>query len=108
MSILFKNNITVLVCDMAGTILKENGTIYKTIYNTLNKMKYPITQQDKKLWQGKDKFEVLERHISRFESGDDYKIKTNKAKKILLEELDKEYFENNGIKLIDPNLPLFF
>ena len=108
MSVLFKNNITILVCDMAGTVLKENGTIYKTIYNTLNKMKYPITQQDKKHWQGKDKFEVLESHISRFESGHDYKIKTNKAKNLLIEELDKEYFKNDGIKLIDPNLPIFF
>ena len=108
MSILFNNNITMLVCDMAGTILKENGTIYKTLFNTLNNMNYPVTKQDKKYWQGKDKFEVLENHISRFESGDDYKIKTNIAKNLLIEELDKEYFENNGIKLIDPNLPLFF
>lgn len=108
MSILFNNNITMLVCDMAGTILKENGTIYKTLFNTLNNMNYPVTKQDKKYWQGKDKFKVLETHISRFELEDHYKIKTNIAKQLLMKELDKEYFENNGIKLIDPNLPLFF
>ena len=108
MSTLFNNRITLLVCDMAGTIIKENGVIYKTIYNTLNKMKYPITQEDKKQWPGKDKFEVIETHISRFEMGSDYKIETDKAKKIFMEELHAEYFKNNTIKLIDPNLPRFF
>ena len=42
------------------------------------------------------------------EMGSDYKIETDKAKKIFMEELHAEYFKNNTIKLIDPNLPRFF
>ena len=36
MSMLLRNKITLLVCDMAGTVINEQGIIYKSIGNTLS------------------------------------------------------------------------
>jgi phosphonatase-like hydrolase len=108
MSALFNNRINLLVCDMVGTIIKENGIVYKTIYNTLSTMGYPITEEDEKLWPGKDKFEILNTHINKYEMRSDYKIECERAKKLFIEELHNKYFEKNAVTLIDPKLPIFF
>ena len=66
MSMLLRNKITLLVCDMAGTIINEQGIIYKSIGNTLHGMGFKTTEEDRKIWHGRDKREVLlgviERH----------------------------------------------
>ena len=36
---MFKKSLTkMLICDMAGTIIQENGIVYKTLFNTIKKL----------------------------------------------------------------------
>ena len=63
MSLLYRNNITMLVCDMAGTIIKENNIIYKAMANTLNIAGYPATEEQQKKWPGLEKKQVFFNHI---------------------------------------------
>ena len=111
MSLLIRNKVNLLVCDMAGTIINEKGLIYKAIGSTLNKLGYPSTNEDIKTWHGADKREVMYRHIkSHYKSPNNKYIlaKVNKAENLLITELEQKYFEDNNIELIDNKLLDFF
>ena len=112
MSMLLRNKITLLVCDMAGTVINEQGIIYKSIGNTLHGMGFKTTEEDRKIWHGRDKREVLLGVIERHYKPRDRPWmpkstileKVREAEKKLLKELEKNYFENEKIKLIDEEL----
>lgn len=108
MSLLYRNNITMLVCDMTGTIIKENNIIYKAMANTLNIVGYPATEKQQKKWPGLEKKQVFFNHI-KGHYGEKVKPITvmpivDKTHEILKLELKKEYFEKNNISLIDDNV----
>ena len=113
MALLMRNKINLLVCDMAGTIINEQGIIYASIKNTLNHLGFWATDQDKKHWYGRDKTEVMREvitnHIS--QSGTDWcnnkndiESRVRQAEQNLIIELEKNYFDNGQIELIDPEL----
>ena len=93
-------NVKMVVFDMAGTIVNENGIIYNAIGSTLNKMGYSPSKEDKIYWYGKDKKEVLFNHIKHEEKSNYVNNIVDKAENILVGELEKEYFSNNNIKLM--------
>jgi len=104
---LLRNKITLLVCDMAGTIINEQGLIYKVLADTLKDMNYSVSKADIKSWHGRDKREILHNHIyKQYNSpGVGYITpKVTKAEKKLYIELEKNYFEEEKIKLIDEEL----
>ena len=104
---LLRNKITLLVCDMAGTIINEQGLIYKALGDTLKGMGYSVSDADVKSWHGKDKKEVLYNHIYKQYDPPGTKYiapKVTKAEKKLFKELEKNYFEEEKIKLIDEEL----
>ena len=107
MSRLLNKNIKLLVCDMAGTTVKENGIIYKTIKNTLNNMGFNVTEDQMRGWKGKDKKEVLRTHISYHINGDITDL-ANRAEQILIKDLSRTYFENNNVSLIHYDMFNFF
>ena len=47
---LLRNNITLLVSDMAGTVINEKGLIYTSLKNTLKRMGYCVSDADMKSW----------------------------------------------------------
>ena len=108
MSLLYRNNITMLVCDMAGTIIKENNIIYKAMANSLKMVGYSATEEQQKSWPGLEKKEVFFKHIKNHYGKDVQPIVimpiVDKAGDILKKELEKEYFENNNISLIDDDV----
>jgi len=110
MSLLTRNRILLLVSDMAGTTINEGGIIYNSIHNTLKKIGYPAASNEEiKSWYGKDKREVIKNHINKYT----YPPKNinnlcDEAEKILLEDLDIQYFGTQKAKLIDPELPKLF
>ncbi len=59
MNILACRGITLMVCDMAGTVINEGGLVYKTIYNTLKGNNIPVKATDIDNWHGKHKLEVI-------------------------------------------------
>ena len=108
MSLLFKNNISLLVCDMAGTIIKENNIIYKTMATTLAQIGYPASKTEQETWPGLEKRQVLYNHIKKHYGKEVNPICitpiVDKAEKILKTELETTYFKHNNISLIDDSV----
>ena len=112
MSILLRKKITLLVCDMAGTVINEKGIIYTSLKNTLHGMGFKTTEEERKTWPGRDKKEVISGVIDRYYKPRDrpwmpkhtYNDKIKEAEKNLLTELEKNYFEEQKIELMDKNL----
>lgn len=103
--------IKLLVFDMAGTTINENGIVYKTLYNTIKDYDLNITQDEISNWYGANKYEVLDHFLMRSNL-----VSSSKNKdKIRLELYNKfdtnlkhSYFSDNKLKLIDDKLPLLF
>mgnify|MGYP001180403705 FL=1 len=111
MSILHNNNVKLLVSDMAGTIINEKGLIYIAMKNTLTRMGFCVSDADMKSWHGKDKIHVLSTHINAKYNivSEKYNEPVIKEASIrLIDELDKLYFQDKNIELIDSNLLPFF
>ena len=111
MSFFFRNKVTLLICDMAGTIINEKGLIYKSLFNVLDEMKINVKKEDMKSWHGSDKREVLYKEIyKRYKPPGvrDISPLVNEAEEKLIVELEKNYFKNKNIELIDKNLLNFF
>lgn len=101
-----KNNISMIVCDMAGTTINESGIIYDSLFNTLNKLGFIASVSHKKSWYGRDKSEVMKEHIRNINKN----VKNcifEKADELLINDLTNKYFISDKVKLIDEKLPLF-
>ena len=96
-----RKNISMIVSDMAGTTINESGIIYQSIYNTIQKMKYPVELKDKYNWHGRDKKEAIIEHIQKYDPNINVDKTYQQANKILLNELSTEYFDNQKASLID-------
>ena len=101
MSFLIRNDIKLLISDMAGTIINEKGIIYNVLETTLQKMNYPVKSSEKINWFGKDKKEVLYNHIGLFEKKTDINHIVEQAEQILIDDLEKQYFDNNQACLFE-------
>ena len=109
MSILIKNNIKLLICDMAGTTINEGGIIYKAIQNTLCNLGFNINKGEIDNWYGRDKNEVIQSYITANNRSGDNSLLIKQAKKDLIKHLEKKYFEeDNNVSLIDSNVLTFF
>ena len=108
MSLIIRKKITLLVSDMAGTIINEKGIIYNAIEKALTTLDYSVDERQKATWPGRDNKEVLYDHIIGFHSlSTNIKPFVDKAEKLLLKELEKEYFENSQATLIPGMLNTF-
>ncbi len=112
MASLFRRNITFLVCDMAGTVINENGIIYNSLEKVLKNLGCNVTVEMKESWYGQEKKKVLIDALydmdSRSMSDRNLKYLLGKAEHELENELNKNYFENGEIKVIDPSIFDFF
>ena len=109
MSIFLQRKIGLVVCDMAGTIINENGIIYKTMYKTLRNADFMVDKSEIDAWAGKDKREVFKSII--YQSVRDYNVANKISMRLeeqLIQNLQKEYFESDNIKLINTDLLNFF
>ena len=59
MNILACRGITLMVCDMAGTVINEGGLVYKTLYETLKNNNIPVKKSDINDWHGQQKQQVI-------------------------------------------------
>ena len=112
MASLFRRNINFLVCDMAGTVINENGIIYNSLEKVLKNMGCVVTQDIKESWYGQEKKKVLIDSLYEMDSsmpeGKNLKYLLAKAEKELEDELTTNYFENGEIEVIDPSIYDFF
>ena len=104
---MFKKSFTkMLICDMAGTIIHENGIVYKTLFNTIRKFKPNIKMTQIEDFHGYKKTEVIKHFLY-----DDCKMKDPS----LLRKMNKHFntnlkydYLNSDIKLIHPDLCKYF
>lgn len=59
-------NISLIVCDMAGNVIDEGGLVYKTLFSTLSQCNIPVQQSDIKGWYGLEKTNVIGKMISKY------------------------------------------
>ncbi len=110
MNILACRGITLMVCDMAGTVINEGGLVYKTLYETLKNNNIPVKKSDMNDWHGQQKQQVISDMIDKYLPHEMYK---NDVKNYCYDEFDvclnDAYFgAHTSISLIDPELPNFF
>ena len=93
MRLLQHRKIKLLVTDMTGTIVNDNGAFYKCIARALQKLDYAVDKNEIKTWHGKGMEEILYDHISKFHSHKtDISPCVLTASNIAECEIDKEYF----------------
>ena len=68
MASLFRRNINFLICDMAGTVINENGIIYNSLEKVLKNMGCVVSQDMKESWYGQEKKKVLIDSLYQMES----------------------------------------
>ena len=110
MNILACRGITLMVCDMAGTVINEGGLVYKTLYETLKNNNIPVKKSDMNDWHGQQKRQVISNMIDKYLPHEMHK---GEIKNYCYDEfdvkLDDAYFgKHSRISLIDPELPNFF
>ena len=100
-----EENVKLIVFDMAGTTVDEGGLVYKTLVSTIKSYWVPIEDEEIKNWYGVNKTQVLKYFLNR--SGqDDTKLESMLSD--FKTNLKKNYFEDNHVRLIDPQLPNLF
>ena len=105
----FLNNTKkLLVFDMAGTVINENGLVYKTLYETLNSFSINVTQEDIKNMAGANKHEV----ICHYTSHNSKSNNNDNLNRIIINKFENNlkcaYRKNMSISLIDPELKNHF
>jgi phosphonatase-like hydrolase len=102
--------IRLLVCDMAGTVINENGIVYNSIYKALKTCGMQVEREEINNWHGIYKKQVIEHFVKREKIQDenvDSKIELVNTE--LNKILNQEYFKKDSkITLIAPNLLDFF
>jgi len=112
-SYLIRNKISLLVCDMAGTVINEQGQIYKSLFNTLKDLNYKPKIDDLENWGGKEKRYILTQQIYKSVSMGEY-VPTHLthmvdiAEEKLMEDLKDNYFNKSCVSLMDDELFNFF
>lgn len=95
-------NVQMVVFDMAGTTIDENGIVYKTLKKILNSCDIIVDDHEFNQFHGVNKVEVLQHFINKYNVEKDIK----KAEKEFYELLQYNY-ENFDLKVIDGTKELF-
>jgi len=107
----FPANTRLLVCDMAGTTVDEQGIVYETLFNVMNKNGLGVQWEEMHPWHGASKIKVIEHFATR--NKPDSMSEMGLAKHVdkmhdqFVHDIKVAYFEKDILKLIDPNLPNF-
>jgi len=91
---------------MAGTIIKENNIVYKTLYEVIKSFNNTLLQEDINKFKGFNKLEVIDHFVKKQglpirESRLLIKQSNNKFNSLLKE----KYSVDKNVKLIHPHLP---
>lgn len=106
-----------LVFDMAGTTINENGIVYQTLYETMKKYGLDVSKKDIEYWHGANKYHALEHFLSQYignstsylqNNFDVFESEKRKLNQMFDENLKQQYFDNSSISLIDESVPVLF
>ncbi len=96
-----------IVCDMAGTIIQENGIVYKALYNTVKLINPRMKREEINDFHGCSKREVINYFVDKERMNSPEVVKRNLDSEFNYF-LKKEYTENPNVTLINNNIPSFF
>ena len=97
-----KNSIKMIVCDMAGTIIQENGIVYNSLYHTIRLINPNLKREDINKFHGCSKKEVIDFFVDKERMNSPEVVKSNLNSEFNYF-LKKEYSINRTVKLIDNN-----
>ena len=105
-----KNSIKMLVCDMAGTTIQENNIVYDNLFKTIKSFEPNVDRIDIHKFYGFNKNEILKYYIYNKKdiNFNEKEVIFNETKQKFNDMLRNDYINNSDVKLIDPNLPIFF
>ena len=104
-----KNFMKLLICDMAGTTIQENGLVYKTLYDTIKCVNPDLKTSEIDTFHGFNKVEVMEHYVK--EKNLDKKgsrLLLNNMNKTFTDKLKENYINDPSVTLIHPGLPDYF
>lgn len=103
------SNVKMIVFDMIGTTINDNGIVYKTLYDSMKDFGLDINKNEMKSFYGLNKYKVLEdvlinqstkyQDINILKKQLFYKFDTN---------LKQRYLESSNFELMDPKIPELF
>lgn len=102
-----RNCIKMIVSDMAGTIIQENGIVYNSLYNTIKLINPGLKREEINNFHGCSKREVIDFFVEKERMNSPEVVKRNLDSEFNYF-LKKEYTENPNVKLIHENIPSFF
>lgn len=106
--LLFINsNIKLIVFDMAGTTINENGLVYRTLYKVIKDNGIEIDEKELKYWHGINKSDVIKHFVYQryygYKSPDDFIDLLNQK---FNRNIRERYFDKESpLELIDNKLP---
>ena len=101
-----------LVCDMAGTTVEENGLVYTTLRESMCRAGLSVSEAEMHPWHGAAKEEVI-RHFARREAAPGDVKGAAKLERSIVSKFESELREaylapGSPLRLIDPSLPEYF
>jgi phosphonatase-like hydrolase len=96
-----------LVCDMAGTVIKEKGIVYDALFKTIRLINPNLLRSDINEFYGCKKSDVISYFVDKQKMNSPEVVMSNLNSEFNYY-LKKEYTENPNVKLIDPNIPYLF
>jgi len=106
--VIFQSNLSLLVCDMAGTTVDEQGLVYQILTDTLNQYSLDVEVKEIDPWHGAEKIKVVEHFINSRRpdlSPVESMELTEQVHETFTDNISKAYFESDNLKLIDDSLP---
>jgi len=103
-------NIDLLVCDMAGTVVQEGGLVYQVLQRSMTENGLKVSDHDMEHWHGAKKEAVIE-HFARQSGIPDMQLEETilKISDAFVSSIDKVYFDDaSSISHIDPGLLGYF
>lgn len=103
-------NIDLMVCDMAGTVVNEGGLVYQILQRSMVEGGLEVSDEAFHSWHGAKKEAVIE-HFARESGVSDAEIEATVGRigDVFLSSIDVAYFsEESAISLIEPGLFGYF
>lgn len=100
MPVLFRRHLSLLVCDIAGTVARDHGVVYSCLRRTLLDLGCAEDTLNAREWHGKSKRDVLNQHLE--------PDTLERAESLFESHLSVEYFDRGGIELVHKGVPKLF
>lgn len=103
-------NIDLLVCDMAGTVVDEGGIVYETLQRVMIEDGLDVPNDAMHPWHGAKKEAVIEHFALKVGNPSPAQVeeRVTKIADAFLKAIEASYFgESSSIKFIDPSLEVF-